>query len=97
MKGLRAQGSGLSIALASLALTRVLAQTPAQQWDSIDAFTGHWGKQLDVSQAIIERASKLMRKEYGEETRRVSFGADDRWVTAQTLSFLSASTDYQTV
>ena len=75
----------------------VMAQTPAQEWDSIDEFTSHWGARLDVSQAIIERASKLMRKEYGEETRRVSFGADDRWVTAQTLSFLSASTDYQTV
>ena len=75
----------------------VMLQNPAQEWNSIDAFAMHWGTQLGVSQAIIERASKLMRKEYGEETRRVSFGADDRWVTAQTLSFLSASTDYQTV
>jgi hypothetical protein len=38
-----------------------------------------------------------MRKEYGEDARRVSFRDDDRWVTAQTLSFLSASTDFQTV
>ena len=75
----------------------VMAQTPTQEWDSIDEFTSHWGAQLSVSQAVIERSAKLMRKEFGAESRRVSFGADDRWVAAQTLSLLSASTDYQTV
>ncbi len=75
----------------------VMDQLPEQEWGSIDAFTNHWGQQLGVGKQTISRASALMRKEYGEEARKVSFGKDERWVTAQTLSFLSASTDYQTV
>ena len=75
----------------------VMAQTSKQEWESIDSFAHHWGGQLNVSEAVTQRAAKLMRKEFGAESRRVSFGTDDRWVAAQTLSFLSASTDYQTV
>jgi uncharacterized protein (DUF1800 family) len=75
----------------------VMAQTPPLEWDSVDAFAQHWGKALGVEDKTIARAASLMRKEYGEDMRRVSFREDDRWVTAQTLSFLSASTDYQTV
>lgn len=75
----------------------VIAQSSEREWPSVDAFAGHWGSKLGVADSAINRAKILMRKEFGEETRKVSFNSDDRWVTAQALSLLSASTEYQTV
>ncbi len=76
---------------------QVMAQSAEQEWESVDAFAGHWGGKLGLQDAAINRAKNLLRKEFGEEARKVSFNADDRWAAAQALSLLSASTEYQTV
>jgi uncharacterized protein (DUF1800 family) len=75
----------------------VIAETSRQEWPSSDAFAKHWGNRLGVADAAINRAKNLMVKEFGEELRKISFNSDDRWVCAQALSLLSASTEYQTV
>jgi uncharacterized protein (DUF1800 family) len=75
----------------------VMKHSSEQEWASVDAFAGHWGGKLGLADAAINRAKILMRKEFGEEARKVTFNDDDRWVSAQALSLLSASTEYQTV
>jgi uncharacterized protein (DUF1800 family) len=76
---------------------KVMVQSAEQEWPSADAFANHWGNKLRVSDSAINRAKILLHKEFGDEARKVTFNSDDRWASAQALSLLSASTEYQTV
>jgi hypothetical protein len=76
---------------------KIMAQSAEQEWPTIEEFANRWGKKLGVADPVVNRSMVLLRKELGEEVRKVSFSADDRWAAAQALSLLSASTEYQTV
>jgi uncharacterized protein (DUF1800 family) len=75
----------------------IMALDRSRSWETIAAFVAHWRSAHDVNELQSARAAKLLQRSFGEEERAINFGEDERWVTAQALSFLSSTPDFQAV
>lgn len=75
----------------------IMALDRGKSWQTISGFSTHWAKAMDVDAIQAKRTATVLRRSFGENEREVNFSEDDRWTTAQALSFLTATPDFQAV
>ena len=76
---------------------KLMAQNESREWQSIPDFVAEWSGVLQANEQQKSRAAVLMRDQFGQEERGVSFKPDDRWVVGQVLGYLSSTPNYQAV
>ena len=75
----------------------IMEKAPEREWPSFAAFGGHWTERLGLPTDSARLTTGLLSREWGDDRRVVFADKDQRWGTAQALSLLCATPNYQMV
>jgi uncharacterized protein (DUF1800 family) len=75
----------------------IMAVDRSKSWANAEDFAREWASHHALDEAQAKRAATILRKSFGDEDRAITFSEEDRWITAQALSFLTSTPDFQAV